>query len=256
MDPVAPLCEFSGGTKERIEARFGHRCAFCMAHHGEVHKFCHILDSDFGSNLHANGSAYNLILKDFSCSNPNNGVLLCPTCHLYLASYAASPALLSFIPCPEILRYLTSRLVSRDFRDVDAILAELASDPPITNEAVMARPFIDMYTILQSVDFRRTTRTPPHYSQATQYLPPRLILDATSHSLIDASDVVSPGTNVYRVFDAATIPLTAARQDLENLHLSPSNRLGVHHDGSRLYWKPPRMFSWRFLDSCFQSSCV
>ncbi|KAF8998909.1 hypothetical protein BDZ89DRAFT_1147913 [Hymenopellis radicata] len=247
-DLVAPPSEFSVYAQEEIDTRFGQRCALCMDHPAKVH-YCRILDSEPGSDLHTTGTAFNLISNNFSRSNSNNGVLLCPTCHLsYLASFEAVPALLSFIPCPEILRYLMSRLVSRDFRDVDTILNELAFSPPTTNEAVMARPFIDMYTILPSPEFRR--RTIP-LRRATEYLPPKLILDATSRSLIDASDVVSPGTNLYRVFDAATIPLTAAPQELGSLHLSPSNLLGVHHDGSRLYWKLPGCSAGAFLTTVF-----
>ncbi|KAF9030676.1 hypothetical protein BDZ89DRAFT_659190 [Hymenopellis radicata] len=101
-----------------------------------------------------------------------------------------------------------------------------------------------MYTF----NFRRPT-IPSR--RATEYLPPMLILDATSHSLTDASGVVSPGTNVYRVFDTATIPLTAAPQELASLHLSPSNLLGVHHDGSHLYWKLPGCLAGAFLTTVF-----
>ncbi|KAF8916136.1 hypothetical protein CPB85DRAFT_1491863 [Mucidula mucida] len=68
---------------------------------------------------------------------------VCPTCHLaYFTSDSSDPpALSSNVPCPEIL---PSRLVLHDRKDIDTTLAEIASNPPATPEADMARPFIDI----------------------------------------------------------------------------------------------------------------
>ncbi len=99
-----------------------------------------------------------------------------------------------------------------------------------------------MYTIYPSTGFRRNSIS---HDQPMSYLPPLLFHDAASHSLVEVQGVVPPGTVVYRVFDAASIPLTAPPQEMS------INLLGTHHDGSRLYWKLPGCSAGAFLTTVY-----
>jgi len=109
---------------------------------------CRILDKadKRGAFLVEQAIYYHLILSTFKRRNAENGLRLCPTCHLsWITSIGILPAL-AFVLCAEISRYILRKL--REDRDttVDQILLDLENDTD--PEAVEARCFQDLYQLL------------------------------------------------------------------------------------------------------------
>ncbi|KAE9382973.1 hypothetical protein BT96DRAFT_1027441 [Gymnopus androsaceus JB14] len=224
---------FGKSAIKELESTFN-RCALCLTGaNGMLHN-CPILDhGERGGVLLEEAIDDHLVSSNFSRKHAENGIRLCPTCHLsWMTSIGILPAL-AFVPCAEISRYILRKL--REDRDttVDQILLDLENDGD--PETVEARCFQDLYQLLP------VPRSPTPNAIATSFFP-----DVVHYVSGRFRKGKSRKARSYRIFDDGKIPLQLKRK-LGQITTAPISNVGVTEDGSKLYWHLPRRSFGAFL---------
>ncbi|KAE9402871.1 hypothetical protein BT96DRAFT_514796 [Gymnopus androsaceus JB14] len=111
MSNDSETSNFGKSAIKELESTFN-RCALCLTWpNGMLHNHPILDHAGRGTILLEEAIRYHLVSSTFSRKHAENGIRLCPTCHLsWMTSMEGMLPALAFIPCVEISRYILRKL--------------------------------------------------------------------------------------------------------------------------------------------------